>query len=359
MQESNPLAPPSVRRGPTLEALARVVLDHLARAFPFQLAHLAVDPADCCDLDPRRLHPTFGVSFDWHSAVHMHWSLVRILNLARAGQGEPLCDEQLAAIVARLNRAFQPEPIARELAYASRPGARHWERPYGWAWLLKLYAELCLCSHPQAAHWRRALMPLADYMADGLFDYFSRLALPVRHGTHGNTAFAMWLTRQFALTVGDEAFRARIDECAERFFAADRDYRLAFEPSGEDFLSPALTESLLMSVLWPRERFLPWFDAFLPELAQEHAFLSPITQVPTQEADARLAHLHGLNLSRAWALRGLMQSLTPGEDPRWRRFGEAAGAALDAAAEAVTAGEAVSTHWLASFWLLAETEWTA
>lgn len=339
--------------------LARCALENVERPFPFHFTHLATDAADGGPLDPRTLHPVFGGSYDWHSSVHMHWSLVRLLNRALAGVA-PYLASVSEAIVTRLDRAFTADNVAREVAYVERLGAASWERPYGWAWLVKLYAELAVCTHPNAAAWRGALVPLADRLADRLYDYLSRLPHPVRHGVHGNTAFAMILTLQFANTVGDTEFAAHVRERAGCFFGDDRDYRLAFDRSGEDFLSPALTEALLMSLVLPRTAFLDWFGRFLPEAEDpKHPFFASVAVGAGNETDARIAHLHGLNLSRAWAWRGLMQQLTPGEDARWQRFGEAAGAALAAAAPAVVGGDYVSTHWLVSFWLLAETEWSA
>ncbi len=349
---------PAAAIAPGNADLARVALAHVARPFPFQFTHLVADESEGHDLDPQRLHPVFGGSYDWHSSVHMHWSLARLLNRAGAGVSPdvaPLAPE----IVQRFDQAFTPEHVGRELAYVARPAAAHWERPYGWAWLLKLYAELAVCVHPNAHAWRSALAPLADLLADRLYDYLGRLPHPVRHGVHGNTAFAMILALQFANTVGDAEFAAHLRERAGVFFGDDRDYRLAFDRSGEDFLSPALTEALLMSFALPRAEFLDWFGGFLPEVADaNHPFFAPVSVGAANETDARIAHLHGLNLSRTWALRGLMQQLTPGEDPRWQRFGEAAGAALAVAAPAVVGGDDVSTHWLVSFWLLAETEWS-
>ncbi len=350
---------PAAATAPGDADLARVALAHVARPFPFHLTHLLADQADGRDLDPRRLHPIFGGSYDWHSSVHMHWSLVRLLNRSGAGVSSdvaPLAPD----IVQRFDEAFTADQVAHEVAYVDRPTARAWERPYGWAWLLKLYAELAVCTHPNAGAWRSALVPLADGLADRLYDYVGRLPHPVRHGVHGNTAFAMILALQFANTVGDAEFAAHVRERAGHFFGEDRDYRLAFDRSGEDFLSPALTEALLMSLVLPRDEFLDWFGRFLPEATDpEHPFFAPVAVGAANETDARIAHLYGLNLSRAWALRGLMQQLTPGEDARWQRFGEAAGAALAAAAPAVVGGDYVSTHWLVSFWLLAETEWSA
>ncbi|MFN3630419.1 MAG: DUF2891 family protein, partial [Casimicrobiaceae bacterium] len=267
---------PTSAAAPGEADLARVALSNVARPFPFHFTHLVADEAEGCGLDPRRLHPIFGGSYDWHSSVHMHWSLVRLLNRASAGVA-PEVVPMAAEILRRFDQAFTPDHVAREVAYAERPSARSWERPYGWAWLLKLYAELAVCTHANAAAWRSALLPLADLLADRLYDYFGRLPHPVRHGVHGNTAFAMILALQFAHVVGDDDFAAHIRERANAFFAEDRNYPLAFDCSGEDFLSPALTEALLMSFVLPRGEFLDWFGRFLPEAADPmHPFFAPV-----------------------------------------------------------------------------------
>ena len=181
---------------------------------------------------------------------------------------------------------------------------------------------------------------------------------PVRHGVHSNTSFSMIHALRYATTVGDTEFMDVIKAKARHWFGADRDYRLAYDFSGEDFLSPGLTEALLMSLVLPIDEFLAWFDAFLPELkAGDFRVLEPA--VVTNEHDSKQVHNHGLNLSRAWCMRGIMQMLVPGGDPRWQRFGTLSRDHVIAAEAAITGGEYVSTHWLISFALLADTEWVA
>lgn len=293
----------------------------------------------------------------------MHWSLVRLLSLAEhwfasAEDRTQFCARIVDVIDARLS----PEHIQTEKTYVDRPTAAVWERPYGWAWLLRLYAEIAVSGYSAANAWRLALLPLADALSDRLFDYFERLPEPVRHGVHGNSAFAMLQALRFALIVGDDGFAALIQRRALDFFGDDRDYASAFDRSAEDFLSPVLTEALLMSLVLSRADFLAWFTRLLPSLEDGGAnstLLAPVAVAASHETDARLAHRHGLNLSRAWALRGLAQQFTPGDDPRWRAFGEAAGALVCQSLPVVTGGAYVSTHWLVSFYLLAETEWHA
>ncbi len=312
--------------------------------------HFVHDVTEARACEPSALHPIFFGSYDWHSCVHMHWSMARLLNL------EP-SSNHAKAIASWFDRQFDARKAEREVAYFARGGAAHWQRPYGWSWLLKLYSELAVCAHPHAEKWRSGLRPLADFLADAMFNYLQTANAPVRHGVHSNTSFAMIHALRYATTVGDHDFMALVATKAREWFGADKNYSLAYDFSGEDFLSPALTEALLMSVVLPQTEFLAWFAAFLPELsAGDFKYLAPA--LVTNEADAKQVHNHGLNLSRAWCMRGLMQVLTIGE-PRWKKFGVLSGEHLRAAEAAITGGEYVSTHWLISFALLAETEWFA
>lgn len=329
-------------------AYARTALENVRREFPNFVIHLADDASACLDLRPSSMHPLFFGSFDWHSCVHMHWSLARILNLHPASL-------EAKAIGGWFDHQFSSGLAAKEVQYFEKYGNRFWERPYGWAWLLKLYAELAVCAHPHAKTWRDDLRPLADYLADAMFDYLKNAPAPVRHGVHSNTAFAMVHALRYATTVGDDDFMDMIKKQARAWFEQDVDYRMAYDFSAEDFLSPALTESLLMSIVLPMIEFRHWFDDFLPDLKAGQYEGFGASKV-ANETDARLVHNHGLNLSRVWCLRGIMQSLDT-HDPRWQRFGELAGANERAAQAAITGGDYVSTHWLVSFALLAETEW--
>jgi hypothetical protein len=329
-------------------AYARTALENARREYPNFTMHFVHDVAEARACVPSELHPIFFGSYDWQSCVHMHWSMVRLLNI------EPHSNHA-KAIASWFDRQFDAAKAEREVAYFARSGAAHWQRPYGWGWLLKLYSELAVCSHPHAEKWRSGLRPLADFLADAMFHHLQTANAPVRHGVHSNTSFAMIHALRYATTVGDHDFMALIGAKARQWFGADAGYSLAFDFSGEDFLSPALTEALLMSIVLPREEFTRWFAAFLPELsAGDFTRLTPA--LVTNEADAKQVHNHGLNLSRTWCMRGLMQALTIGE-PRWKRFGVLSGEHLRAAEAAITGGEYVSTHWLISFALLAETEW--
>jgi hypothetical protein len=332
----------------THAAYAHAALENVRREFPNFVMHLATDASACADMRPSSLHPLFFGSYDWHSCVHMHWSLVRLLNL-HPGSTEA------KAISSWLDRQFSSGRATQEVGYFEKYGNKVWERPYGWAWLLKLYAELAVCTHAHAGAWRDGLRPLADYLADAMFDHFERSTAPVRHGVHSNSAFAMIHSLRYATTVGDDDFAKLVHAKAHAWFENDVDYRMAYDFSAEDFLSPALTEALLMSIVLPKIEFRHWLDDFLPDLKAGHyQGFGPNTVA--DEKDAKLVHNHGLNLSRAWCLHGIMQSLDP-HDVRWQRFGELAGQSARLAQAAITGGDYVSTHWLISFALLAETEW--
>jgi hypothetical protein len=315
------------------ERFAGVALGHVGQEWPQKLDLVLGGPQDL--LAPSVLHPAFHGSFDWHSCVHAHWMLARLLrrfpDLPSAG-----------AIAARFDHAFAPERIAAERAFLARPASRGFERPYGWAWLLKLHAEL-------DGAWADCLAPLARDFADRFAAHLPRADYPVRHGVHSNTAFALALAADWAGR-HDGALLDLLRDTARRWYGADADAQ-AWEPSGEDFLSPTLTEALCLARLLPAAEFGPWFDRFLPRLAQgEPAALLAPARV-SDRTDGRIVHLDGLNLSRAWCWRALAATLPPG-DPR-RVLGEAAAERHLAASLGEVDGHYMGAHWLASFAVLA------
>jgi hypothetical protein len=286
-------------------------------------------------LAPSALHPAFHGSFDWHSCVHAHWMLARLL---RRFPGLP----SAGRIAARFDHAFAPERIAAERAFLARPAARGFERPYGWAWLLTLHAEL-------EGGWADRLAPLARDFADRFTAHLPRADYPVRHGVHSNTAFALTLAADWAAR-HDTALLELLRGTARRWYGADADAQ-AWEPSGEDFLSPTLCEAVCMARLLPPAEFAPWLDRFLPRLAQgEPAALLAPARV-SDRTDGRIVHLDGLNLSRAWCWRALAATL-PAGDPR-RALAEEAAGRHAAASLGEVGGHYMGAHWLASFAVLA------
>ena len=324
-------------------AFAGVALANIDRRYPHKLDHLIVAGPEPDAADHVTLHPVFHGSYDWHSSVHMHWLLVRLLRLQPelANRGH---------IVAALDRRLTAAAVAGERGYFDRPGAATFERPYGWAWLLELRAELerLRASLPQAAAWARAVDPLAGDLAVRLASFFRGAPYPIRSGTHSNTAFAAILAFDYATTCGDDAVAEVIRRAAVRWHAADRDAPLAYEPSLTDFLSPSLTEAGLMLTVLPREAFVAWLDTFLPHGLGSLA--SPPTV--TDRGDPQIAHLDGLCLSRAWLLGRLADAL-----PEHHRLAEAMSSAarrhLAAGLPHTVGGDYVGEHWLASFAALA------
>lgn len=315
------------------EVLARCALEVLERRFPHKLDHLILDAGDV--LAPVELHPVFDGCFDWHSSVHMHWSLLRLRAIV-PGLGEA------DAIARRFDARFMPALVERELAYVRTPGRASFERPYGWAWLLKLQVELDAqaARREDASRWASALRPLSEELARRLAAFLAQGHYPVRAGTHANSAFAMLLARDYALAAGDAALREAIDARARAWFGADRAYPAGYEPSGTDFLSAGLCEALLMRRVLG-EGFDAWWAGFAPTLPER--WQAPA--VVSDRLDGQLVHLDGLNLSRAWCLGALAPSA--GE-----ALARAARAHWAAAWPHVTGGDFVATHWLVSFALL-------
>ena len=316
---------------------ARIALGHVGREFPFKLGQVLESAADLAS--PRALHPIFHGSFDWHSCVHGYWTLATLLRL------QPALPEA-AAIRCRFDAVFTAANVAGECAFFARPANRGFERPYGWAWLLMLQAEL----RRHDAGWAAALQPLADGIVTRFMQFLPLATYPVRVGTHFNTAFALVLAQEYARTADAPDLVATLRAAALRWHADDRDAQ-AWEPNGDDFLSSTLTEALAMQRLLPAASFASWFDAFLPRLAtgEPRNLFEPATV--SDRSDGKIAHLDGLNLSRAWCWRALAAAL-PAGDPRIAVMRAAADRHLAASLPQV-AGDYMGEHWLASFALLA------
>jgi hypothetical protein len=315
------------------EAFAGIALGHVTREYPSKLDHVLAGPGDT--RGPRDLHPVFYGSFDWHSCVHGYWLLAvlyrRFPEMAQSASIRAVFDTHLVA-----------DRIAGECAYLAGGSTQGFERPYGWAWLLKLAAELALNETPEGRMWSAALDPLARIFAARFRAFLPFATYPVRAGVHGNTAFAVRL----ALDYPDEPLRDLLTQAAWRWYACDRDCQ-AWEPGGDEFLSPALIEAECMRAALPQQDFRGWFAGFLPRLGQrEPATLFTPASV-SDRSDGKIAHLDGLNLSRAWCWRALAD-FTP--DPEAIR--RTAQAHLDASLPHVS-GEYMGEHWLCSFALLA------
>jgi len=314
---------------------ARTALGHVAREYPHKLDH--VMSADEDVLPPRVLHPCFFGSFDWHSCVHGWWTL---LSLRRLYPAMP----EAAEISALAEETFTQEKLDQELAYLSRPGSAGFERPYGWGWLLYLHLE---AARHDDRDWGERLRPLAEAFAKRFHQYLLILTYPIRTGTHFNSAFALTLAMEWADRF-DPDLAATIREKAVAWFTDDQNAQ-AWEPGGDEFLSPTLSTALLMQLALGPERFPRWFTGLLPELSLglPKTLFKPVHV--SFRADGKIAHLDGLNLSRAWAWRKIAAGL-PVEYPI---VDQAAEAHLVSAMPHVTGGEYAGEHWLASFALLA------
>jgi hypothetical protein len=276
----------------------------------------------------------------------MHWSLVR--SLRRHGD-DPGAALDRAAVADVLDRHLTAEHLAAEAAYLRADPT--FERPYGWAWLLALAAE-CGRAGPAGARWADALGHGVTAVAELVTAWLAKATYPVRHGVHTNSAFALGLMLDSAADAGCPELVPVVTDAARRWFGADRDYPAAWEPSGQDFLSPALAEADLMRRVLAGEDFATWLSAFLPGLpdGRPRALLEPPTV--SDPADPQIGHLIGLALSRAAALQSIAGALPHG-DGRIPVLRAAAEAQLDAGLPHVVAGDFASDHWLATFALLA------
>ena len=290
---------------------------------------------------PRELTPAFYGCFDWHSDVHGHWLLVRLLRL--------LPDAPFAAQArSELRRSFTAENIAGELRFLQHPGRASFERPYGLAWLLRLCAELREWQDPEGQQWLSVLKPLEAEAAGRLKSWLPKLHYPIRIGEHDQTAFSFGLMWDWAGIAGDEQMRANLSDAARRFYFNDRNCPLSYEPSGEDFLSPCLAEADFMRRLLKPAAFGPWLAAFLPGIPKRAGtpWLKP--GVVTDRSDPTLAHLDGLNLSRSWMLQGIAHGLANG-DYRVPVLLASAAEHQNASLPAVTGEHYEGGHWLGTF----------
>ena len=322
---------------------AESILHSIQLEYPNQMQHMMTGPDD--RPTPREAHPAFYGCFDWHSSVELHWVLIRLLRLT------PEAFDTTQAVTV-LNAHLTKETLAQETAYLrSRP---RFERPYGWGWALTFVHELTLWEGETAKGWLEAASPLADVITDGFLAWLPKATYPVRIGMHSNSAFGLARSVPWARYLakgGDSQLLKAITKSALQWYGADKDYPAHYEPSGTDFLSPALTEVDLMSLVLERDEFLTWLDSFLPNISSsepkslfEPAFVS-------DPSDGQLAHLHGLNLYRAFVWKHMSETL-PANDPRRPHL--EAGCEIHARASmgAVTGSDYMVEHWLAAYAML-------
>ena len=329
------------RSADAVAGYVEVGLANVVREFPHATAHLVRGPGGSAR--PRDLHPAFHGSYDWHSCVHVHAMLVRALT-------DHADRVPAARIRALLDTTLTVDGLAVEARYLrDDPG---FERPYGWAWAVTLAAWCRACPDPAAASWATALEPVTAAVEDLVIAWLPRIGRPVRDGSHGNTAFALGLFVDGFTALGRESTALACETTARGLFVGDTDVPAAWEPGGEDFLSPALVEAGLVSRLLPALEFATWLTAFLPGAARAvpASLFRPVGV--TDRSDGRLGHLSGLLLSRAWAFAELAAALPPG-DPRVGVFARSARLGLAAGLPHAVSGDFVADHWLVTFALLA------
>ncbi|HEX3430984.1 MAG TPA: DUF2891 domain-containing protein [Rhizomicrobium sp.] len=319
---------------------AKAALGHVGREWPNKLDHVMAGPEDV--RGPRALHPIFFGSFDWHSCVHGYWLLARLYRRF------PELPER-KAIATLFDDRLTAENVRAEIAYIARPESRGFERPYGWAWALMLAGELARHQTSEGKAWSGECAPLGRAFVQKFESWLPIATYPVRAGVHANTAFSLLLARDYAEATGNGRFGALLNEKARAWYANDMDCQ-AWEPSGDDFLSSALIEAACMRSMLGAEAFTPWLAGFLPRLpaAEPATLFSPATV--SDRSDGKIAHLDGLNLSRAWCWRLILDGVT---DPGARRqIEQAISRHLESALRHVT-GDYMGEHWLATFALLA------
>jgi hypothetical protein len=323
----------------TAERFANLALACVHKEYPNHISHTLNSDADA--QPPRKLTPAFYGCYDWHSSVHGHWLLVR---LVRTFPQAPFVQAAREA----LEQSLTPENLAQEAVYLRGAGRASFERPYGLAWLLQLTAELREWDDPQARRWAENLQPLEQIVLERFAAWLPKLSHPVRIGEHDQSAFALGLMLDYAGTVRNEKFTLLVESKARQFFQGDQDCPLAYEPSGEDFLSPCLAEADLMRRVLPKQEFGGWLRAFLPQIptSKDGKWLEPV--VSPDPSDPKLAHLDGLNLSRAWMLEGIAAGLPPA-DKRLPALKATAEAHRNAGLAAVTGEHYEGGHWLGSF----------
>ena len=318
---------------------ARLALKCVAKEFPNKPEHVMNDRRDV--QTPKELHPSFYGCYDWHSSVHGHWMLVRLLrmfpNLREADTIRQALDKNLTR-----------ENVLVEAAYLKQANRQSFERTYGWAWLLKLAEEIQLSDSAAAKKWANNLQPLTDAFVERYLLFLPKQTYPIRTGVHPNTAFGLAFAFDYAKTSGNEPLAKLITQRSRTYFAKDRNYPAAWEPGGEDFFSPALMEADLMRRVMQPAEFRVWFRRFLPQLAAGAPRSLLVPAIVSDRSDPKLVHLDGLNLSRAWCMRSIASALPRNDSARQALVRSAQAHTRDALAH-VASGDYAGEHWLASF----------
>ena len=324
----------------TASGFARIALHCVHREFPNKTGHVMNDSSEVAP--PATLHPAFYGCFDWHSSVHGHWMLVRLLGLfprmPEAPDIRKALDENLSA-----------ENIIAEAKYFRQKSRTSFERTYGWAWLLKLAEETGRCPDPAARQWEKNLQPLVDVIIENYFEFLPKQTYPIKRGVHPNTAFGLSFALDYAWSTGNrELAQLIIDTGRDYFYGCISECPAGWEPDGDDFFSPCLMIADLMRRILPQDSYVKWLTRFLPELRYglPDSFLEPA--VVSDRSDPKIVHLDGLNLSRAWCMNGIAESL-PEDDPRREILERSACLHAGATLPHIASGNYEGEHWLASF----------
>ena len=323
----------------TAARMAALALECVHKEYPNKIAHVMDSDADA--QPPRTLTPAFYGCYDWHSAVHGHWLLVRLTRLQPEASFAPQARDALA-------KSLTAEHLAIEAAYLGRKGRETFERPYGLAWLLALDLELREWDDPQAREWVAALSPLTRAASARFQAWLPKLAYPIREGEHNQTAFAFGLILDWARGTGDRGMEELVVSRTRALYGADRECPIGYEPSGQDFLSPCLAEADLMRRVLAPPAYASWLKAFLPRIPRSGSGDWLAVGVVTDRTDGKLVHLDGLNLSRAWMLEGISSGL-PGNDARIPALRAAAARHRSAGLASITGADYAGGHWLGTF----------
>ncbi len=346
----NKLSYPSSISLELADRFAKLALACVQQEFPNKISR-TTDSADAIGR-PRKIFPTFYGCFDWHSSVHGHWLLVRLL---RQSSDQAVWREDA---IKKLNENFTKENLDGEVANFSRPARGSWERPYGLAWYLQLTTELRQWDSDQSKQWLRLLEPLESDIVASLKQWLPKLAYPIRLGTHNQSAFAFGLMLDWSRVAGDGEMQQLIIQRSLAFHQNDINCPLSYEPSGEDFLSPCLMEADLMRRILPQQEFADWLAEFLPSIPKDGSgnWLAP--GIVKDASDGKLVHLDGVNSSRAWNLYNIARALPEG-DPRKAALVSAAKIHADTGVAAVSDEHYSGSHWLASFatYLMTDRGW--
>jgi hypothetical protein len=318
---------------------AELALKNIQTEYPNKPSNVVVDEASV--RTPKEMHPAFYGCFDWHSSVHGHWMLVKLLKNFPGNSAEKRIRE-------KLNQNLTAENLKAELAYFNEKQHKSFERTYGWAWYLKLAAELETWEDEDGKRWRGYLSGLEKLIVQRTEVYLPKLSYPVRTGIHPDTGFGLALILDYARTVGNSSLDKAIVRRARDFYLNDTDYPTKYEPSGQDFFSSCLNEADLMRRVLPQEEFLKWFDAYLPTLSDGDGgnLLTPVKV--SDVTDGYIVHLAGLDLSRAWCMQGIVDSL-PEDDSRVPLLKKSIAAHAKTGYEYVFSGHYEGDHWLATF----------